>query len=178
MLKQVVTMSLAIGLATSSSALAEAPVIKSGTPVIYLADNLDEKDKLGWCIDTEGRGFAETLQSHSCKPAKQGGTDTQYSYDPESGQIQSVPYTGKCMTFSDPDDRVWPFGLLDCVPGEALQEFVYDAETMELRIGSDTSKCVVVAPTSIQAGPFMSRDLIYDDCASVGNRFKQWVVVD
>ncbi len=158
------------------TALAEAPVLQSGTPVIYLADNLDEKDKLGWCIDTEGRGFAETLQSHSCKPASPGGTDTQFSYDDANGQIRSVPFNDKCMTLSDPDSEEWPFGLLDCVSDEPSQTFVYDVASKEIRIGGDPSKCVVVAPTSIAAGPFMSRDLIYADCDSVEEKFKQWVV--
>ncbi len=160
----------------ASAAFAEAPVLQSGTPVIYLADNLDEKDKLGWCIDTEGRGFAETLQSHSCKPASRGVTDTQFSYDDASGQIRSVPFEGKCMTLSDPDNAEWPFGLLDCISDAPAQKFVYDAASKEIRIGSDPSKCVVVAPTSIAAGPFMSRDLIYADCGSVEEKFKQWIV--
>ena len=155
---------------------AEAPVLRSGTPVIYLADNLDERDKLGWCIDTEGRGLADTLQAHSCKPAGHGDTDTQFSYDAESGQIRSVAFEGKCMALGDPENKVWPFGLVDCVSGEASQKFVHDLQSMEIRIGSDTSNCVVVAPDSIAAGPFMSRDLIYANCGSVEKKFKQWIV--
>ena len=155
---------------------ADAPDLQSGTPVIYLADNLDEKDKLGWCIDTVGRGFAETLHAHSCKPARQGYTDTQHSYDLENNQIRSVAFEGKCMTFSDPENHVRPFGLLDCKSGEASQQFVYDPMSMEIWIGGDTSQCVVVSPESSPAGPFMSRNLIYADCASVEAKFKQWIV--
>ncbi len=155
---------------------AEPPQLKSATPVIYLADNLDEKDKLGWCIDTKGRGFAETLQAHTCKPAGRG-QDTQFSYDVKSGQIRSVPYKGKCMTLSDPKNKSVPFGLLDCVSGKASQKFVYDAGSKEIRIADDTSKCVVVAAASRSAGPFMSRDMTYADCASIDSKFKQWVVV-
>lgn len=162
----------------STAVFAQAPNVQSNTPVIYLADNLDEKDKLGWCIDTEGRGFAEKLQSHTCKEASRGITDTQFSYDPVSGQIRSVPFNEKCMTFSDPNNAVWPFGLLDCTAGDETQKFEYDPTSMEIRIGSDPSKCVVVAEKSIAAGPYMSRDLIYDDCDSVDERFKQWVVRD
>ena len=44
------------------------PQIRTPLPVIYLEDNLDEKDNLGYCIDTVGRGFAEKLHAHSCKP--------------------------------------------------------------------------------------------------------------
>lgn len=178
MLKYTAAFSFVLALAVPLSAHADSPSIKSGTPVIYLADNLDEKDKLGWCIDTEGRGFAETLQSHSCKPAGRGDSDTQFSYHEASGTIQSVPYEGKCMTLSDPENAVWPFGLLDCVPGKESQKFVYDQASMEIWIGSDPSKCVVVATDSIAAGPFMSRDLILADCDSVETQFKQWVVKD
>ena len=160
----------------SFGAGADAPNLKSGTPVIFLADNLDEKDQLGWCIDTEGRGFAEKLQSHSCKPKRQRALDTQFDYEADSGQIRSVAFAGKCMTFKDPDNKVWPFWLQDCVSGDASQQFVYDSGSMELRIGSNPSKCVVVAPASIAAGPFMSRDLLVDDCRSIDTKFKQWVI--
>lgn len=170
-----------VALAVGSSALtaaAEAPVLQSHSPVIYLADNLDEKDKLGWCIDTQGRGFAEILHSHSCKEAARGISDTQFSYDPSSGQIRSVPFEGKCMSFSDPENAVSPFGLHDCQDGEITQAFDYDAETMEIRFASDPSQCVTVAPESRAAGPYMSRNLIYGDCDSAAPRFKQWIVKD
>lgn len=81
-------------------------------PVIHLADNLGEADGLGWCIDTLGRGLAETLQIHSCKP--QGG-DTQFRYDAEAQQIQSVAFKGKCVVLRDADNTAAPFGLFDCV---------------------------------------------------------------
>ncbi len=55
----------------SGNAVAEPPQLQTSAPVIFLADNLDEQDKLGWCIDTQGRGFSERLHAHSCKP--QGG---------------------------------------------------------------------------------------------------------
>ena len=176
MLKQTMIAGAMIFFLGPVAAVAEPPVLQSGTPVIYLSDNLDERDKLGWCIDTRGRGFAETLQAHSCKPAGHGDMDTQFSYDAESGQIRSVPYAGKCMTLSDPENRAVPFGLLDCVSGEASQKFVYDSRSMEIRIDSDTSKCVVVAPDSRGAGPFMSRDLILANCGSVEEKFRQWIV--
>ncbi len=176
MLKQIAIFSIVMALATPITAHSKAPDLKSGTPVIYLADNLDEKDNLGWCIDTEGKGFAEKLQSHSCKPASDGGTDTQFSYDSKSGQISSVPFKGKCMTYNDPKNAVWPFGLVDCVPGKASQKFIYDKSSMEIHIGSTPSKCVIVASKSIKAGPFMSRDLISADCASVENKYKQWII--
>ncbi len=50
----------------SLSANAAPPELQTPEPVIYLADNIDEKDNLGWCIDTLGRGWSEQLQTHSC----------------------------------------------------------------------------------------------------------------
>ena len=54
------------------------PYIKTPSPVIYLENNLDEKDNLGYCLDTIGRGFADKLHAHSCKPR---GGDVQFRYD-------------------------------------------------------------------------------------------------
>ena len=34
------------------SSNAAPPALQTPEPAIYLADNLDEKDNLGWCIDT------------------------------------------------------------------------------------------------------------------------------
>lgn len=154
---------------------AQPPLLQSPAPVIYLADNLDEPDRLGWCIDTVGRGFAETLHAHSCKPAGRG-QDTQFSYDTKTRQVRSVPYKGKCMTLSDPENKAVPFGLLDCVDAKKSQQFVYDAGTQELRIAGEQSKCVVVAPTAKSAGPFVSRQLSYADCGTIDRKFKQWVI--
>jgi len=60
------------------------PILQTPSPVIYLADNLDEQDQLGYCIDTRGRGFNEKLHAHSCK-AK--GGDVQFFYNKETLQI-------------------------------------------------------------------------------------------
>lgn len=155
---------------------AKAPALKSGVPVIYLADNLDEKDLLGWCIDTEGRGYAEKLQAHSCKPKRAAASDTQFEYIAESGQIRSVPFTGKCMALTDAKNEMWPFGLRDCKAGDAAQVFHYVPDSQEIQLGSDRSQCVVVAPASVMAGPFMSRDLLLASCAATSAQYKQWVV--
>ena len=155
-----------------------APELQSGTPVIYLADNLGEAEKLGWCIDTEGREFADTLQAHSCKPANTNPQDTQFSYHRESGQIRSVPYSDKCVSFSDPENETWPFGLLNCVEGEPTQKFIYDTETQEIQIGVDPSQCITVARALDDAGPYVSRDLIYAPCDSLDPGYKQWVIKD
>lgn len=152
-----------------------APEIQMEGPVIYLADNLNEKEMLGWCIDTEGRGQSNQLQAHSCKPA---GDDTQYTYDTASSTIRSVNYENQCMSFNDPENAVNPFGLVDCVDGDSKQKFVYDADRMEFRIGDDQSQCVTVAETIIEAGPYQSRDLIAATCEDLGASFKEWVVRD
>lgn len=70
--------SLSVLALLTAPALADTPELRTPPPVIYLSDNLDEVDRLGWCIDTRGRGFSEHLQAHSCKP--QGG-DVQFQHD-------------------------------------------------------------------------------------------------
>ncbi|MBY5933951.1 RICIN domain-containing protein [Tateyamaria omphalii] len=154
-------------------AVAEEPQVQSPSPIIYLADNLDEVDGLGWCIDTLGRGFSEQIQAHSCKP--QGG-DTQFRYDTDTGALQSVEFDGKCMTLSAPESDTVPFGLLDCEPGTDSQSFEYDALSKEFRLTTDPSQCVVVAEDSRTAGPFMSRDLTVKPCATVDASLKRWVI--
>merc|ERR1719316_2658610 len=72
---------------------AGSPDLKTPEPVIYLADNLDEKDNLGFCIDTVGKGLSEKLHAHSCKPK---GGDVQFYYNAASRQIVSATYSGKC----------------------------------------------------------------------------------
>ena len=43
---------------------ANPAIIQTPSPVIHLAENLDEQDQLGYCIDTRGRGFNVDL--HAC----------------------------------------------------------------------------------------------------------------
>ncbi len=160
-------------LITPLTSMAEEPDIQTKGTVIYLADNLNEEAKLGWCIDTQGRGFSEKLHSHSCKP---GGGDTQFSFDEISGKIESVEFKGKCMTLNQPDNTEIPFGLLDCVEDDVSQQFSYDAESMEFRLSTDETKCVTVADNILEAGPFQSRHLIFASCADLLPSFKQWVV--
>ena len=170
---KVATLGAMLLLIAPLSSMAEEPVIQTQGTVIYLADNLKEEAKLGWCIDTQGRGFSDKLDSHSCKP---GGGDTQFSYDTTSGMIQSVEFEGKCMTLNAPDNTEIPFGLLDCEEGEVAQQFIYDTDSMEFRIAADESNCVTVADTIIEAGPFQSRYLLLAPCADLSPSFKQWVI--
>ena len=156
-----------------TAVLAGSPVLKTPGPVIYLSDNLDEADGLGWCIDTLGRGYAEDLQAHSCKP--QGG-DVQFQFLPDTQQIQSVAFPEKCMTLVNPDRDNIPFGLTDCDGATDAQRFAMDGGTSEIHPASDPQLCVSVGANSRQAGPFMSRDLVLTSCADTANELKTWSV--
>lgn len=150
---------------------AEAPNLKTPAPVIYLADNLDEKDQLGWCIDTLGRGFAERLQAHSCKP--QGG-DVQFSFDADTGTIASVAYEGYCMAHA-PDAQT-TFALTSCDAAAANQRFDFDPQAGTLHPTESPAHCVSVGYASRSAGPFMSRTLDLTDCEATDKALKEWVI--
>ena len=96
---------------TPMSLQSGAPDVRTPEPVIYLADNLDEKDSLGWCIDTVGKGFSERLHAHSCKPR---GGDVQFDYQETTYRIVSVTFTGKCATFTSPTTAGVTLRLLSC----------------------------------------------------------------
>ena len=154
-----------------NSSHADEPNIKTPAPVIYLADNLDEKDQLGWCIDTVGRGFGERLHAHSCKP--QGG-DVQFSFISKTGQVTSVEFKNYCMADRPDGDSV--FGLEACNPESAEQAFSYNASSKELSPKSRPEQCVVVGAESDSAGPFLSRKLLLADCSTTDAQFKQWII--
>ena len=153
--------------------LAAPPDLQTPAPVIYLSDNLDEVDRLGWCIDTLGRGFAEHLQAHSCKP--QGG-DVQFALDKNLGHIRSVEFTGYCMEFVPRADPV--FALATCQEGSPRQRFTYDSATQALSPADDPTLCVAVAAQSRQAGPFMSRTLLMAPCQDTDAALRRWTVLD
>ncbi len=150
---------------------ADSPDLQTPEPVIYLSDNLDEPDHLGWCLDTVGRGFSEHLHAHSCKP--QGG-NVQFSYNETTQQIVSATYTGKCATLLAPAADGGALGLVDCSPTSLLQVFTYRKENAEFRPVDDDSLCLVVGTTSRAAGPYMSRSLQLAPCASTEAKYKQW----
>ncbi|RVU82811.1 hypothetical protein EOL70_19915 [Leucothrix sargassi] len=164
----------------STQAMAEAPEIKATAPIIYLADNLDEADKLGWCIDTVGAGFNEKIHSHSCKPYSGDDTsarsnDIKFSFNVETGQIASHTFENKCVDLNDPENETVPFGLVDCTESES-QKFVYAEDKGQLQLASDASRCVAVAPTSTSAGPFMSRSLMVKDCEGTDALYTTWLI--
>lgn len=162
---------LICGLAASFFTLsvhAAPPELQTPSPVIYLADNLDEADRLGWCIDTLGRGLSDQLQAHSCKP--QGG-DVQFSFDPETGHIKSVAFDNLCASYSG----VLPLSLISCTDS-ADQAFVYDEPTMTFRPEGNQDTCLVVGEASRSAGPYMSRTLEIADCEQTDDLLKTWVI--
>ena len=153
-------------------ATAAEPEMKTPSPVIHLADNLDEKDNLGWCIDTVGRGLSDRLHAHSCKPR---GGDVQFKFEAQSGQIQSATFDGLCAELLAPAALGVKLGLLDC-KDDNQQTFAFDAASGEFRPRSNAGLCLTVANTSRSAGPFMSRDLQLASCADSDEKLKRWVI--
>lgn len=168
----IVAPALALACAHALSAGAEAPDLRTPTPVIHLADNLDEKDKLGWCIDTLGRGFATDLQTHSCKP--QGG-DVQFSFEPNTGAIRSVAFPEYCITHRS-DGVPTDFGLETCDDASVSQRFAYDAEAGALSPANASDRCMAAGASSRSAGPFMSRDLVLANCNSTNPDLRRWII--
>lgn len=159
--------------AALAPARAEPPSLQTPAPVIYLSDNLDEPDQLGWCIDTVGRGFGESLHAHSCKP--QGG-DVQFVLDSQDNLIRSHAFPDHCMVQVPDGDPA--FGLVLCEAGDTLQHFNYDVETQAIRPADDASLCVVIGAESRSAGPFVSRALLIAPCADVEPKLREWTVID
>ncbi len=159
----------------STAAFAAEPSIQTKGPIIHLADNLDEKDNLGWCIDTVGRGRSDSLQVHSCKPSKAADLDVTFTYDEASGQIRSAAYDNQCATLNA-ESAEHRFGLVDCKDGDAAQAFDYDASTGKLSPRGAGNQCLVAGDQSNTAGPYMSRTLDLADCEGVDPALRSWVV--
>ncbi|MDE0533169.1 MAG: hypothetical protein OXI01_17210 [Albidovulum sp.] len=158
--------------ALAQMALAEEANVLTPSPVIHLLDNLDEADGLGWCIDTLGRGYAEYLHAHSCKP--QGG-DVQFAFEAENGSIRSVAFRDKCVVdlpFGSPT----VFGLADCDPYLPEQIFVYEPGTLSLHDSQNPARCIAVGEVSRSAGPYMSRDLVWADCDLTDPKLRSWII--
>lgn len=165
---------LAIGLIvliTANRGEAVPPELQTPAPVIFLADNLDEQDKLGWCIDTVGRGLSDRLHAHSCKPH---GGDVQFKFDAASGQLQSATFEGKCAVLQAAAAPGVKFGLVTCDNSEENQRFIYDAAEMRFNPKGNTTLCLAVGGSSRNAGPFMSRNLELANCAATEAKFLTW----
>ncbi|MEO0484875.1 MAG: RICIN domain-containing protein [Pseudomonadota bacterium] len=152
--------------------LAEQPDLRTPAPVIHLTDNLDEPDGLGWCIDTQGRGFGPYLHAHSCKPR---GGDVQFELDPGTALIRSVAFPDFCMVYEP--NAASPMGLEACDPAASDQAFGYASATGQITLGRDPSLCLSVGAESRPAGPFSSRSLGMEPCDGVPPARKSWTVL-
>lgn len=157
---------------------ADPPDIRTERPLLHLADNLDESQNLGWCIDTVGRGFGETLHAHSCKPSRDGQRDlhedVRFDFDPETGRIVSLVFDGLCMEVLNGSSGA-TFGLTACSESE-MQVFSLDPESGRIALQSDPDSCVTVGATSRPAGRFMARDLILEPCGTADPLLSRWTV--
>ena len=155
--------------------LVNSPIIQTPSPVIHLADNLDEQDQLGWCIDTRGNGFNENLHAHSCKAS---GGDVQFFYDDETLQICSVEFTGFCIEMSGGPVEGMNLSLVESLTDSPEQKFIYDLNSGEFRAEADTSLCLTVGDTSAAAGIYMFRTLTMELSTEVEQKFKTWVILE
>lgn len=151
-----------------------APIIQTPAPLIHLADNLDEQDQLGWCIDTRGNGFAEDLHAHSCKS---NGGDVQFFYNEETYQICSVEYTGFCVEMSGGPVEGISLSLVESNADSPDQKFIYYEDSGEFRPEEDTNLCLAVGATSASAGIYMSRSLTLEPSSETEESLKKWIIV-
>nr|WP_299068583.1 hypothetical protein [uncultured Allomuricauda sp.] len=150
-----------------------SPSIQTPEPVIYLADNLDEQDNLGWCIDTQGNGFSDIVHAHSCKPT---GGDVQFYYNEETRQIFSAEYDGFCIEMTGGAVQGMTLNLVQSHSSSSNQKFNYNSESGEFIPEGDDTLCLAVGATSASAGPYMSRTLSLEPIATTDVRLKKWVI--
>lgn len=167
--------------AIGTSVWAEAPHVPSDAPYIVLADNLDEPNGYGFCLDTAGRDLSDFAQAHTCKPAVKDDAgnpkpnDTQFRYDGDTMRVESVAYPGVCVqVLMSP--YMTAFGLLDC-DDHPRQKFVLSPDDQTLRMGEDPSQCVSVVSVTSAAGPWSSRQLALTPCDTTEDLLKQWTFV-
>ena len=159
-----------------------APNVPSDAPYIVLSANHDEPNGYGFCIDTYGRGQTDLMQTHTCKPAKEGaerdysGHDTRFEYNTETQQVMSYPFEGYCMQALIASD-VNVFALLEC-SDHPRQKFAYDASDKTIRLAEDQNLCITVASETVPAGPWVKRPLQLESCDDVDSSLKQWTVVN
>jgi hypothetical protein len=156
----------------STVAIAQPAEVQTPSPVIFLSDNLGEPDNLGWCIDTVGRGFAENLHAHTCKPR---GGDVQFTYRPSDQSIASVTFDNKCIV-RNTDEAIVSFSLADCDPSISAQQFLHDPSNGYLSPANDEDLCMAVGDSIRKAGPFSSRDLLLLECAATDTIKMTWTV--
>lgn len=156
----------------------QMPKIKTPAPVIHLSNNLDEKDKLGYCIDTVGRGVSDQLHLHSCK--QQGG-DVQFTFDARSGQIKSATYNNLCAEIASKkvvhDNAMGNLKLVKC-QRTIMQKFSYDQNSAQIRPQGIDNFCLASSGDSKKAGPYMSRDLVIGLCKVIPTHLKSWTILE
>lgn len=150
-----------------------APNIQSPEPIIYLADNLDEQDKLGYCIDTDGKDFSDSLQVHSCKP---NGDDVLFYYNEETLQISSATYQGFSAAMIGGPKKGMTISLIKSDSESSEQKFIYYKETGEFRPKENTKLCLAAGSESDDAGPYMSRTLSLQPSESTDKKLKTWII--
>ena len=154
---------------------ANPPILQTPTPVIHLADNLDEQDQLGYCIDTRGRGFNEELHAHSCKAS---GGDVQFFYNKETLQICSVEFTGYCIEMPGGVLKGMGLRLEESNTSLSDQKFIYNEDSREFMPEEDFTLCLAVGETSAAAGVYMSRSLTLELSSETDVKLKQWVILE
>ena len=178
-MRTIAIVSVLVGL--GGVAHADAPQVPTAAPYIVLSANLDEPNGYGFCIDTYGAGQSDLMQTHSCKPAKEGeprdykGNDTRFTYDAESGQVASYAFQGVCMQALIASE-VTVFALLEC-SDHPRQKFVYDDSDRSLRLDEDRDRCISVASETVPAGPWVKRPLTLQNCEETDASLRQWTVV-
>ncbi|MBB13146.1 MAG: hypothetical protein CMC78_03140 [Flavobacteriaceae bacterium] len=153
--------------------LANPPILRTPYPVIHLADNLDEQDQLGYCIDTRGRGFNEELHAHSCKAR---GGDVQFFFNKETLQICSVEFTGYCIEMPGGASKGMSLRLFESDTSSSDQKFVYNEDSGEFVPEENLTLCLAVGETSAAAGIYMSRSLTLELSSETDVKLKQWVI--
>ena len=150
------------------------PNIQTPTPLIHLAENLDEQDQLGWCIDTRGNGFNEQLHTHSCKAS---GGDVQFVYNAETHQICSAEYTGFCIEMSGGPVEGMSLILVESDISTPDQKFIYN-DCEEFVPEGNTNLCLAAGETSGVAGIYMFRTLTLELSSETDANLKRWVIVE
>ena len=151
------------------------PIIQTPSPVIHLADNLDEQDQLGYCIDTRGNGFNQNLHAHSCKAS---GGDVQFTYNENTRQICSAEFTDFCVEMSGGPLVGMSLILVQSDTSSSDQKFIYNEDSGEFVPEDDPTLCLAVGETSAAAGIYMSRSLTLELSSETDVELKKWVILE
>lgn len=163
------------------AASAEAPQVPSDAPYVVLSDNLDEPNGYGFCIDTYSRGQTDLMQTHTCKPAREGAPrddqdhDVRFLYNADTRQVASYAFEGYCMQALIAAEQT-VFALLEC-GDHPRQKFTFDSADQSLRLEEDQTRCVSVATETQAAGPWVKRPLLLTTCDDTDASLRQWTVV-